>query len=138
MKVPLWDRMLDALAKRIGEKTPIDPSIIAQATQGAVNPRIVGNDPDTWMSPHQPLLPQQEQVACRQFDFPVGVNLQYTPRGTEPTSFEQMRALADTYDLLRIVIETRKDQLVKFRWTINPIKQGENQCLAIRSAERSR
>lgn len=107
------------LQKAIGIKSPVPPAMI----DAIARPVIPGNNPDTWMSPNQPLFPQQPQVAGRQFDYPVGVNLQYTPRGTEQVSFSQLRALADSYDLLRILIETRKDQLVKFQWQIDYIDQ---------------
>src|SRR5438067_988899 len=113
----------EILSKIIGNKQPIDQSTITAATGQPVRTRIAGNDPSGWMSPHQPIEPQEQQVAGRQFDYPVGVNLQYTPRGTEPISFQQLRALADSYDLLRILIETRKDQLVKFKWQISPINE---------------
>lgn len=109
-----------------GQKTPIEAGIIAIASGQAPKNTVSGADPDTWMSPHQPLAPQQPNVQGRQWDFPVGVNLQYTPRGTEPTSFAQLRALADGYDLLRLLIETRKDQLVKFQFNISPIEDEED------------
>jgi HK97 family phage portal protein len=35
-----------------------------------------------------------------------------------------MRALADSYDLLRLVIETRKDQVERMRWNIRPKVQA--------------
>src|SRR5258708_16309423 len=36
----------------------------------------------------------------------------------EAISFAQLRGLADGYDLLRTVIETRKDQVERLRWSI--------------------
>jgi hypothetical protein len=33
------------------------------------------------------------------------------PRQYEPVGFSELRALADGHDLLRIIIETRKDQI---------------------------
>lgn len=127
----IFDRIVDAFAKRVADgiasrsaavRTPIDSAQIAQAIQG-VNPMVVGNDPSNWMSPNQPLMPQQQQIAGRRFDFRVGSNLQYTPRGDEPVSFAQLRSLADGYDLLRLLIETRKDQLVKFKYRVAPIDE---------------
>jgi hypothetical protein len=74
-------------------------------------------------------LPPLPQVAppntpVRRFDFPVGQNINYIPRSGETTTFAQLRALADNYDLLRTVIETRKDQLAKVPWTIRPSAVG--------------
>lgn len=68
---------------------------------------------DAWFSPQQPINPvAQEQATGRQFAFPVGSNLQYTPRQNEPVTFAQLRGLADNLDILRAVIETRKDQMI--------------------------
>ena len=38
----------------------------------------------------------------------------------EPVGFAELRAFADAYDLLRLVIETRKDQMERQRWRIRP------------------
>jgi hypothetical protein len=112
-------------------KTPIDQGVISRVVQGAKY-MLTGVKPDNWMSPGQPVAPQaQEEAKGRQFDFPVGVNTRYRPRDQEAVSFEHMRALADGYDLLRLVIETRKDQLAKLKWTIGPRdekKQADKRC----------
>jgi HK97 family phage portal protein len=84
----------------------------------AVRYAIAGVLPDTWMSPNQPVTPVAQQAAGRQFDYQVGVNLNYTPRGTELTSFQQLRALADRCDLVRLAIETRKDQMASMVWSV--------------------
>jgi hypothetical protein len=57
-------------------------------------------------------------VKGRAFDFPVGYNQISTPRAYEPISFAVLRAFADNYDLLRLIIETRKDQMARLRWAI--------------------
>jgi PAS domain-containing protein len=53
----------------------------------------------------------------RRFDYPSGANLVTLPRNYEAVSFQQMRALADSLDLVRIAIETRKDQVNKMPWS---------------------
>src|SRR5207253_2700683 len=58
-----------------------------------------------------------------QLDFPVGFNRNITPRSNEAISFQQLRQLSDACDILRLVIETRKDQLVKLKWDIKPIDE---------------
>jgi len=70
-------------------------------------------------SPGYPLAPPQPEPV-RMWDFPVGVNTMYTPRASEPVSFAELRALADSHDITRLAIETRKDQLEKLDWTIKP------------------
>jgi PAS domain-containing protein len=87
---------------------------------------IRGVAPDNWFGPLQPIRPADPVFAePRRFDYLSGLNIQYQPRGEEGVSFAQMRALAESYDLLRLVIETRKDQVEKLRWNIRP-KGGED------------
>ena len=101
-----------------GTATPIAPSLVARARDG-IRYIISGVTPATWFGPFQPLQPQAPpEVAGRQFDYPVGYNLEILPRGDEPISFAQLRALADGCDLLRLVIETRKDQIERLQWNI--------------------
>lgn len=90
---------------------------------------ILGVSPETFFGPQQPIQPMAEEAEGRQFDYPTGYNIQITPRSTEGISFATMRALADNYDLLRIIIETRKDQLVRMQWKYqhrNPDKQKKS------------
>lgn len=112
-------------------KTPLEPGIIDRVVQGAKFV-LTGVKPDNWMSPGQPVAPQaQADAAGRQFDFPVGINTRYRPREHDAVSFEQMRALADGYDLLRLVIETRKDQMAKLAWKVGPLdgkKKADSRC----------
>lgn len=99
-------------------KQPIEQGIIARAVAG-VRYAFTGNT--DWFGPMQtpePLAP--EDVQGRRFDYPVGINLNSRPRNNEGVSFAQLRALAENYDILRLVIETRKDQLAKLSWTIKP------------------
>lgn len=81
---------------------------------------ITGAD-TAWMSPSNPVTPIAPQTAGRQYDYPVATNLNIRPRATEATSFAELRTLADIYYLVRLAIETRKDQLVKLQWKIKPI-----------------
>ena len=72
-----------------------------------------------WFGPSAPMSPTAPPaVAGRQFDYPVGYNLNTRPRIYEPIGFRDLRALADGYDLLRLAIETRKDQLSRMSWSI--------------------
>lgn len=84
----------------------------------AVRYAIRGVQPNTWMSPQQPIAPQVPQAAGRLIDYRTGYNLQYVPRGEEAISFGQLRALADNCDLVRLAIETRKDQIGSLLWDI--------------------
>jgi len=62
-----------------------------------------------------PIAPEQPRV----WDFPLGVNSVLTPRAYEPFTFAQLRAFANV-ELVRLAIETRKDQVERLSWRIKP------------------
>ena len=91
------------------------------ANPGGYTPGIVTGGPSDWFGPLNPQAPSAPpEVAGRQFDFPSGYNLNIQPRAYEPIKFSDLRALAENYDVLRIIIETRKDQMCRLRWNIKP------------------
>lgn len=73
---------------------------------------------DKWFGPLEPRPVVAPTGSERQFDYPVGSNLRITPRSDEKITFGHLRTLADTLDLVRIVIETRKDQMARLEWLI--------------------
>ena len=74
-----------------------------------------------WFGPLRPMAPvAPPEVAGRRTDYPAGWNLQTRPRQYEEVTFAELRALADNYDLMRLVIETRKDQIARLKWTVTP------------------
>lgn len=101
------------------KKTSIPRYLVDRVTAG-VRYALTGDVPQSWMGPAQPIKPTAQEVAGRQFDFPVGYNLQQQPRAGEGVNFAQLRALADACDLVRLAVETRKDQLCALDWTIKP------------------
>lgn len=124
-------------AKADGAMRPIAPSIMARVTQ-AVRYMLSGQPPDTWFGPSQPTAPQaQETAQHRQFDYPTAINTVWTPRsegGEALVSFWQLRTLADSSDLVRLAIETRKDQMGRLEWLIKPrdIEQSsDDRCKAL-------
>lgn len=99
---------------------PIEPSLVQRLTSG-LRYALTGRAPEEWFGPSEPMAPQAPpEVAGRQFDYAAGYNTRTTPRSGEAVSFEQLRALADAYDLMRLVIETRKDQLSGLKWSVKP------------------
>lgn len=96
--------------------TPIEPGILARAKNG-VKGFIAGIKGNDWFSPNQP-IEAQEPAARRRFQYPVGYNTVVSPRAYEGVSFAQLRAFADNYPILRLVIETRKDQIKALNFTI--------------------
>lgn len=104
---------------------PFEPGMIERAAAG-LRYMFTGQTPP-WFGPNEPLKPQApEEVKGRPLDFPVGVNLSYQPRsegtGDSGVSFALLRRMADPaqggLDLLRLAIETRKDQMEAQRWKI--------------------
>lgn len=87
---------------------------------------VISGADDAWFGPNQPQQPAAQQAKGRQFDYPTGSNLQLSPRSGEAVSFPQMRSLANNYDLLRLVIETRKDQLAKIPWDVRYRDQSKD------------
>jgi hypothetical protein len=67
----------------------------------------------------QPLPPVVDSQDPRRWDFSPGVNQSITPRHTEPFTFAHLRAFANV-ELVRMAIETRKDQLERHEWMIKP------------------
>lgn len=116
--------MISEIIKAVRDKmgTQVLPGQVAlvsgQANQAA--------SPTGFFGPGKPLNPvAPADTAGRQWDFPTHYNLSQQPRSYEPISFQQLRALADGYDLLRLVIETRKDQIESYAWEIRA-KKGKN------------
>src|SRR5665213_2984882 len=98
---------------------PVAEGIIARVARG-LGYIATGRRQD-WFGPLEPMAPQAPpEVAGRQFDYPSGYNLVQRPRAYEGTGFAELRALADSYDLIRLVIETRKDQMERLSWSIRP------------------
>lgn len=104
-----------------GGGASVNNGIMARVTQG-VRYVISGVKPDDWFGPLQPILPVAQEVKGRQFDYQVASNINYVPGQQEKwIGFGELRALADNYDLLRIGIETRKDQITRLKWQIKPV-----------------
>ena len=70
-----------------------------------------------------PTIPP-EGTPPRQFDFRTTTNIDIAPRSNSAISFEQLRQLADNWDVLRAIIQRRKEHMSKLKWTIQP-RDGE-------------
>jgi hypothetical protein len=91
------------------------------SSQGTSSNGIARGSGADWFGPLDPMRPiAPPDVAGRRFDFPPGYNLITRPRAYESIGFAELRGFADAYDLLRLVIETRKDQMERQRWRIRP------------------
>lgn len=108
---------------RGGTARPIDRGLIERVSQK------LRATFDVWFGPLDPMVPvAPADTPPRRFDYASGVNLVTQPRNFEPVTFQQMRALADSLDLVRIAIETRKDQVSKVPWSFRakmPLQTSE-------------
>lgn len=105
------------MPKQTDSRKPLMASFVEAVTRGRFT--ITGAD-TAYFAPGQPLEPQAQEIKGRVLDYGVGVNINRAPRDNEPITYQHLRALADNYDLLRLAIETRKDQMEKLKWTIRP------------------
>src|ERR1700732_1922904 len=68
--------------------------------------RKLRNTLEAWFGPDLPMAPSAPAgTPPPTLDYLVGYNINSDPRNLEPVSFEQMRALADSFDLVRLCIE---------------------------------
>ena len=80
---------------------------------------IDGVTPGSWASPQNPIRPTvQLGVGIRQWDFTPGVNLQFTPRGDQAITFQQLWRVSNSFDLCRLMIEKRKNEICSRPWAI--------------------
>ncbi len=78
-------------------------------------------DNRAFFPPGYALAPQAPLDAKgRKWDYPFWYNLQIPPRAYESISFDILRCVADTYDLLRIAIESCKNRIAFQDWDIVP------------------
>lgn len=71
---------------------------------------------DALFSPGAPIVPDAPQP-IRTYQYEPGTNYNFTPRSGEPFGFPQLRAFANV-ELVRLAIETRKDQVERMNWRI--------------------
>lgn len=108
--------------------TPIDAALVALAAgQTTLSPQ------EAWFGPANPLpAVAPKGTEGREFDYGFAANLNYRPR-TEPgensIDFPTLEALADPtqggFGLLRLVIETCKNQMAGQKWAIQPRDEND-------------
>lgn len=115
-----------------GTVTPVEPGLMDRLR---VAYQFVSTGKSDWFGPRDPMPPvAPPDVAGRQLDYQTGYNQNLAPRALEPVSFSHLRTLADAYDLMRLIIETRKDQVSRMRWNVkyrDPKKQPDGRTEAI-------
>jgi hypothetical protein len=132
----LMDRVSAGLKWMFGAKDGVQspaaalPLLQASAQshpQSSPQPPAV-RQPDPWMGPGTPMAPSvlnPDDVAGREMDYPVGANTSTRPRRSEAVSFEMLEGLYESLDLVKLCVETRKDQFGNLTWSCLP-KQEAN------------
>jgi len=109
----------------------VTPVPIMARRPGAAGLRNITGADTAWFGPLDPLPALVPDATGRQFDYRVASNINLMPRAEEAISFYELRGLADAYSLVRLAIETRKDQLCKMQWTIKPFEpnvEADSRC----------
>jgi len=107
------------------------PGFLTRAGQG-LDFIIRGVTPTTWFGPGQPIGPMAQApaqgAAGRRMDYAVSQNIQFIPKTEmgQGIPFWMLRNLRESYDLVALAIETRKDQAAQFGWQILPKEPGQS------------
>ncbi|MGH8430325.1 MAG: phage portal protein, partial [Solimonas sp.] len=92
-----------------------------------------GGERNGMFGPGDPLPPEPPHPP-RVFDYAPGWNRVSTPRSYEPYSFSSLRAFANV-EMVRLAIETRKDQLCRLAHVIKPRNQKKGEVVTDAGAE---
>jgi len=132
MKLPFGLRLTRDQSQQMAAPTNQEGISSGLAQQGDRNPRIIDPTATHWMDPQNALdsLAPWQAVKGRAFDYQVGYNLQTTPRAEEAwdamrASMSQLRFLAEAGEIIRILIETRKDQLTGLNWRFRRVSSKQ-------------
>lgn len=115
------DPVLYPLAK-VGD--PIKPMGMSKRLAQAVTVLLTG----TFFAPENPPEASQPDTTGRRFDYASAVNLYIQPRRDTGVTFDTLRNFAQYYDILRLVIETRKDQIEAIEWKFTPKGLGNKKA----------
>jgi hypothetical protein len=98
------------------------PSVESKySTERPIQPQPWIDDVDmssNWWSPFEPIWPYGPPYINRprEWDFPVGYNLNYIPQRIE--LYSMLRGMRASWGVLGTIIATRQDQLLRIPWTI--------------------
>ncbi|MGH7744901.1 MAG: phage portal protein, partial [Candidatus Dormibacteria bacterium] len=111
------DKELVAYQQAYAQSEPVDASFMRRLKLSVRY--LLSGKTQGWFGPGQPIQPvAPPDTIGRQFDFPSYINTNIDPKAFEGIDFNTLRSLADAYDLLRLLLETRKDQICKLDWSI--------------------
>lgn len=102
--------------------------LIARVTT-ALRYAVTGQSPAGWFGPLDPLPPQApEDVRGRAWDYPIGGNINFRPRATEPLGFEKLRNLARN-PIVAMLIQRQRAKVAAMDWQIKP-RKGQDPSLS--------
>ena len=91
---------------------------------GAPNFIQGANSGSFWFEPLQPVPPTTpSSYRPRQYNYPSGANILWTPKQDSPFTFELLRELSRSWDLLRICLQMKKQQIVSVEYEIMAKRQ---------------
>jgi hypothetical protein len=97
--------------------------------------RTLGTD-QTTLGPGAPIPPgHTDEGAPRRWDYRIGTNIPPRPRNDETYSFDTLRSFVRNYDVARLCIEKRKDDLRSLTWSVRP-RPVEGMTRTERTAQR--
>lgn len=124
----------EGLSRENAPSKPIDMGMIARAMNGVrdylglSSNNTPGGLDQPFFAPGKPIDPVAQGAAGRRFDYPAAYNIGITPRTYEAVSFDTLRAVSDPtvggWDLIRLAIETRKDQMSQLVFSVLPRKEA--------------
>lgn len=81
---------------------------------------VTGTMPGGWFGPLSPPVAQApDEVRGRQFDYGIGINLNFRPRATEALGFDGLKKLA-AHPIVAMLIQRQKDKVSGLDWKIKP------------------
>jgi hypothetical protein len=104
--------------------TGVRGNVTADDMARTVNPALTASPmaggalPVSQLPSPGPLPPPTPEREALRFQFPYSYNQQITPRKQSLTPFAILRQIAEVNDIVRICIETRKDQMTSLQWDI--------------------
>lgn len=104
--------------------TPIDPTKpkprVRLNSDGGYT--VFGGGTTDWFGPNFPIAPvAPPEQRFRAWDYPTSINPNYTSRrGVASVPYSQLYNFATYYDLARLLVERRKNQIAKLEWNVQP------------------
>lgn len=100
--------------------TSLVDDVRTMTVSGPTDPLAAGARPDPGPLPATPAPAGVDDLRAQpiRFQFPYAINQFVTPRGGGLTPFDTLRRFADVFDVARVCIETRKDQICSLQWDV--------------------